>query len=72
MTTSTPKAVLCSAIYHQDYQKETSNVKHVPALLIARLENEIMLYYHIEIPTSVQAIREYKAFLISKLIEALA
>ncbi|KAI9269371.1 hypothetical protein BY458DRAFT_556023 [Sporodiniella umbellata] len=64
------KTVLCSAIYHRNYQKESSNIK-VPAMLIARLENELLLYYQIDsnwcviekvedadVPNSVQAIKE--------------
>jgi hypothetical protein len=42
------KTVLCSAIYHWIYQKENSNIKQVPAMLIARLENEVLLYYQID------------------------
>ncbi|CEP12245.1 hypothetical protein [Parasitella parasitica] len=65
------KTVLCSAIYHRDYQMENSNIKQVPAMLIARLENQILLYYQIDnnwcavdkvedadVPNSVQAIKE--------------
>ncbi|EIE84823.1 hypothetical protein RO3G_09533 [Rhizopus delemar RA 99-880] len=42
------KTVLCSAIYQRNYQKENNNIKQVPAMLIARLENQILLYYQID------------------------
>lgn len=41
------QSVLFSAIYHQDYQKKTIIAKHVLSMLIAHLENEILLYYYI-------------------------
>lgn len=66
------KKALCSIIYHRNYQKENSNIKQVPAMLIARLENQVILCYQIdnhwcvvdkvedtEVPNSVQVIKDY-------------
>jgi uncharacterized protein (DUF1684 family) len=77
------KTVLCSAIYHRNYQKETTNVKQVPAMLIARLKNQTLLYYQIDnnwcvvdkvedadVPNSVQTtktLEHYKKFLIGQI-----
>ena len=39
------KAVLASAIYFRNFQKNSSNVKFIPSMLIARLEGELLVYY---------------------------
>ncbi|KAI9359470.1 hypothetical protein BD770DRAFT_386115, partial [Pilaira anomala] len=39
------KTVLYFAIYHQKYQKEYSSIKRIVAMLIKRLENQLLLYY---------------------------
>lgn len=39
------KAVLASAIYFRNFQKNSSNVKFIPSMLIARLEGELLIYY---------------------------
>lgn len=65
------KTVLCSARYHRNYRKENSNIKQVPVMLIARLENQTLLYHQIDnnwgvvdkvedadVPNTIQAIKE--------------
>ncbi|GAA5815805.1 hypothetical protein MFLAVUS_009320 [Mucor flavus] len=39
------KTVLASAIYFRNFQKNSSNVKFIPSMLIARLEGELLIYY---------------------------
>lgn len=65
------KTILCSAIFNRDYKKSNCAVKLVPSMLIARLENQILIFYEydnnwcvvdkvedVDVPNSIQSIRD--------------